>query len=69
MVLFTERQTRNEILPLPIKEACMAFGQCQQTFGKTEWIHTTVFRLTLSYECLVWWLICELIDYHLRLVQ
>ncbi|XP_062550051.1 uncharacterized protein LOC134214743 [Armigeres subalbatus] len=46
-----------------IKKACMAFGQCRRTFGKTwglkpkyiKWIYITVVRPILAYGCLVWW--------------
>lgn len=46
-----------------VKKACMAFGQCRRTFGKTwglkpkyiKWIYTTVVRPILAYGCLVWW--------------
>lgn len=46
-----------------VKKACMAFGQCRRTIGKTwglkpkyiKWIYTTIVRPILAYGCLVWW--------------
>ena len=46
-----------------IKKACMAFGQCRRSFGKTwglkpkyiHWMYTTIVRPILTYGCLVRW--------------
>lgn len=46
-----------------IKKACMAFGQCRRTIGKSwglkpkyiYWIYTAIVRPILAYGCLVWW--------------
>jgi len=46
-----------------VKKACMAFGQCRRTIGKSwglkpkyiHWIYTAIVRPTLAYACLLWW--------------
>ena len=62
-VIMDSRKTWSAHIDSRIKKACMAFGQCRRSFGKSwglkpkyiHWMYTTIVRPILAYGCLVWW--------------